>query len=59
MYMWKVRNYIRCASSEHKRKRNKAIGSIKAKILPFNNRSVASTKRAAHKVGEFLTGYLK
>lgn len=59
MYMWKARNYIRCVRSEHKRKRNMASGSINAKSLPFNNRSVASTKRAAHKVGEFLTGYLQ
>ena len=59
MYMWKVKDYIRCARSEHKRKRNKVSGCINAKNLPFNNRSVASTKRAAHKVGEFLTGYLK
>jgi hypothetical protein len=51
MYMWKV--------SEHKRKRNKASGSIKAKSFPFNNRSLASTKTAEHKVSEFLTGYLK
>jgi len=59
MYMWKVGNYIRCARSEHKKKRNKASGSINAKSLPFNNRSVASTKRAAHKFGEFLIRYLK
>jgi len=59
MYMMKVRNYIRCARSEHKSKRNKANGSINAKILPFNNRSVAFTKRVVHKCGEFLTGYLK
>lgn len=52
MYMWEVRNYIRCARSENKRKRNKASGSINAKSLPFNNRSVASTKTAAHKIGE-------
>jgi len=51
MYMWKV--------SEHKRKRNKASGSIKAKSFPFNNRSLASTKTAEHKVSEFLTGNLK